>query len=191
VRKNLEALGATRVLALGNFAIYRIDRAAVVAGLTGRASATPRIDFASVEAVHHELSGWGEPTAPASIEDGPAYSEIVGMKRCRAARCATVRTLRGLDVPDAPLAPAAQLVVMADAACDQQLTLALGRPGIARLSVAGFTSEVLAGSALTTRVPASALAPGLHTVTIESVTPAPPGPRLRVVALDVIPSCAP
>jgi hypothetical protein len=111
------------------------------------------------------------------------------MKRCRAARCATVRTLRGLDVPDAPPVPAAQLVIRVDPPCDQRLTIALGRPGVARISVADFTSGPLAGTELTTRVPARALTPGLNTVTIESVTPAPPGPRLQVVAIEVAPIC--
>ena len=190
VRKNLAAAGATRVLELGNFAIYRIERAAVVERLAGT-TATPRIDFASVEALRHELSGWGDPTAPASPEDGPPRSEIIGMRRCPAGPCATVRTLRGLDVPDAPPAPAAQLVIRVDPPCDQRLTIALGRPGALRISVAGFTSGLLAGTELTTRVPARALTPGLNTVTIESATPAPPGPRLQVVAIEVVPICAP
>src|SRR6185436_6539940 len=164
-------------------------RAAVVERLTGWATATPRIDFASVEAQRHELSGWGNPKAPAGPEDGPPRSELVGMERCRAARCATVRTLRGLDVPDAPPAPAAQLVIRIDPPCDQRLTIALGRPGAARISVAGFTSGLLVGTELATRVPARALTPGLNTVTIESATPAPPGPRLQVVALEVVPLC--
>jgi hypothetical protein len=110
------------------------------------------------------------------------------MQRCRAARCATVRTLRGLDVPDAPPAPVARLVIRVDPPCDQRLTIALGRPGIARISVADFTSGTLAGTELTTRVPARALTPGLNTVTIESATPVP---RLQVVAIEVAPICAP
>lgn len=191
VRKNLAAEGATRVLELGNFAVYRIERAAVVERLARWATATPRIDFASVLALHHELCGWGDPTASGSPEDGPPRSEIIGMKRCPARPCATVRTLRGLDVPDAPPAPAAQLVIRVDPPCDQQLTITLGRPGALRISVAGFTSGLLAGTELTTRVPARALTPGLNTVTIESDTPAPPGPRLQVVALEVVPICAP
>jgi len=191
VRKNLAAVGATRVLELGNFAIYRIERAAVIERLAGWAPATPRIDFASVLALRHELSGWGAPTAPGSPEDGPPRSEITGMKRCPTGRCATVRTLRGLDVPDAPPAPAAQLVIRVDPPCDQQLTITLGRPGALRISVAGFTSGVLAGSELVTRVPARVLTPGLNTVTIESATPAPPGPRLQVVAIEIVPICTP
>jgi hypothetical protein len=102
-----------------------------------------------------------------------------------------VRTLRGLDVPGAPPAPAAQLVIRVDPPCDQRLTIELGRPGAARISVAGFTSGFLAGSELTTQVPARALTPGLNTVTIESATPAPPGARLAVVAIEVVPMCAP
>jgi hypothetical protein len=191
VRKNLMALDATRVLVLGNFAIYRVERAAVVERLAGWVTATPRIDFASIEAQHHELSGWGDASAPASPQGGPPASEIIGMRRCRSTRCATLRTRRRLDVPDAPLAPAAQLVIRVDSPCDQRLTIALGRPGTAQVSVAGFASGPLAGSELTTRVPARALAPGLNTVTIESLTPAPPGPRLRVVAIEVAPICAP
>lgn len=61
VRKNLDAVGAKRVLHLSNFDLYRIERAAVLALASQGIPVVRELDFGNLASNKHKLLGWGNP----------------------------------------------------------------------------------------------------------------------------------
>lgn len=186
VLKNLSAVNATKVLQLKNFAVYRIDRDATMALVAGEVPTVSRIDFASVNAYRHELSGW---TAPRLLEDGTFAAPIFGMERCTMKRCRTILTKFGIRMPEVMSVPAAQLMIRADPACDLRMTFTFAKPSWARFSINGLQSEPMVGTTMAFTAPASKLASGVNIVEIENMLPHALGTPLYMSAVDLAPTC--
>ncbi|HEY0987028.1 MAG TPA: hypothetical protein VGD80_08250, partial [Kofleriaceae bacterium] len=186
VLANLKAVKATKVLQLKNFAIYRIDRAPVMAILADAVPTVNRIDFASVNASRHQLSGW---TAPRQLEDGRFASPIFEMERCAQQRCRTILTKFGVRMPEVHTVPAAQLMIRADPACDLKLTFTFAKPSYARFSVNGFAAGPMIGTTMAFIAPAAHLTRGVNLVEIENMLPVALGIPLYVSSLDLTPTC--
>jgi hypothetical protein len=187
VLANVKAVAATKVLQLKNFAVYRIDRDAVMAILANAVPTVNRIDFASVNASRHQLSGW---TAARRLEDGRFASPIFDMERCTQQRCRTILTKLGLRMPEVEPVPVAQLMIRSDAACDLRLTFSFAKVSHARFSVNGFAVPPMVGTTMAFTVPASQLTSGVNIVEIENMLPIITGNPLYVSSLDLAPSCA-
>lgn len=186
VLANLKAVKATKVLQLKNFAVYRIDRATVMAILADAVPTVSRIDFGSVNAQRHELSGW---TAPRLLEDGRFASPIFEMERCAQQRCRTILTKFGVRMPEVHTVPMAQLMIRADPACDLKLTFTFAKPSYARFSVNGFAAGPMIGTSMAFIAPATHLTKGVNLVEIENMLPVVLGTPLYVSSLDLTPAC--
>jgi len=187
VVSNLKAVRATKVLQLKKFAVYRIDRAATMALIASQVPMVGRVDFASVNAARHELSGW---TAPNPLAGGAYASAIWEIERCPLARCRTTMTKFGLKVPDAQTRPMGQLIVRADPACDLRFAFRFARPSHARFSVNGFAVAPMIDTTMAFTVPRAHLAGGIAMVEIENMMPLVLGVPLLVSSLDLTPVCA-
>jgi hypothetical protein len=187
VLENLGAAGAQKVLQLKNYAVYRVERAAVVALLAEAVPVVNHIDFGSVLSLRHEILGW---RGPIVADDGTPVSTVVGMTRCPIGRCKTVLTKLGLQMKYERNIPLAQVLFRLEAVCDLQLTFKFIRPGYARFSIHGFSAGPLAGETVTFTVPAAHLAKGANIVEIENVLPRLFGAELAVSSLDLVPGCS-
>ncbi|HEU4733231.1 MAG TPA: glycosyltransferase family 39 protein [Kofleriaceae bacterium] len=186
VMKNLEAVGATQVLRLRNFAIYRTERAKVMQLLAETVPGAHHIDFTSMVSLRHELLGW-EPPSVAS--DGEAASTISGMTRCPLVRCKTVLTKIGILLPETKAVSRGELMIRVERACDLQLTVAFAGPSYARISLGEFSTAPRIGNSLTFTVPARYVTPGVNVVALEDMLPRFTGLQPRVASLDF--ACAP
>jgi hypothetical protein len=187
VVKNLKAVRATKVLQLKKFAVYRVDRAAVMALIASAIPTVNRIDFASVNAARHQLSGW---TGPTALAGGAFASPIWQTEHCPLARCKTTMTELGVRVPDARTRPMAQLIVRADPACDLGLTFRFAKPSYARFSVNGFAVAPMLDTTIAFTVPRAHLTGGIAIVEIESMLPVVLRSPLYLSSLDLTPACA-
>jgi hypothetical protein len=134
VLTNLTAVGATQVLRLSNFDVYRIDRTTLLE-LAGRSVPVVReIDFSSPGSNKHKLLGWDAPRLTA--EDQRGATRIAGRFACwdpvlhrtgelAGNACETAPTSYGLDVLQAPQLARAQLMIRVERVCDLRLTLEL------------------------------------------------------------------
>ena len=185
VLNNLKTLEATKVLQLSNFAVYRVDRATMMAILGATVPIASHIDFTSVDAWRNELLGWNGP----SVVGGAPASSIRGIQRCPEKQCKTVLTTLGLRMPRVETLQMAQVMFRVDPVCDLRITFAFATPSYARFSIHGFTTEPMNGNSLTFTVPAKYLTKGVNIMTIEQILPRRFTTPLRVSTLDLTPAC--
>lgn len=181
VLKNLAAVRAQKVLQLANYAVYRIDRATVLAILGAKVPADRHIDFGSVTSGNHTGLGWRNPML---LEDGTAVTEIRGYSRCPQARCKTVLTKLGVTIPDLRAAAAGQVLIRVDEPCTLEVRVAFAGTTWARFAMNGFASEPLAGNPIRFTVPAEHVQRGLNVIDVENMLPLATGNRLRLTTLD-------
>jgi hypothetical protein len=186
VLSNLEAVHARKVLQLKNYAVYRVDRAAIVEMVVESVPAVRRIDFASVNSGQHELSGW---TGPQRIVGGEIVSTIWDMEVCPHRRCKTKLTELGVRMPELETRSMGELMIRVDPVCDLALTFRFARPSYVRLSTAGFAAAPMIGDTMTFTVPAQHLTRGVNIVTLENMLPRVLGTPLYVSSLDLTPAC--
>lgn len=192
VLDNLNTVGATKVMSLSNFDLYRIDRAALL-GVAGRDVATvARIDFGNLTSSRHTLLGWGKPLL---TKQGIGASQIKGYSPCPLRRagnenaCKTVRTKLGLRMKVQAYAPRAQLLIRVERSCDLQLTLSYATPSYVAVSVGDFTAKPSAPSTTATfLVPQRSVNAGLVVVTLENQL-ASMARDVEVATLEIAPRC--
>jgi Dolichyl-phosphate-mannose-protein mannosyltransferase len=181
VMKNLDWLGAEKVLALDNFNLYRIDRDRVIEFLGRRVPVTSKIDFGSIESSKHKLLGWGGPAfdtdeTPTAASVG--VSTITGYFRClRGAgsgstspvpnRCKTVLTSTGIIVKGVHDAAQAKMMIRVERACDLRLTFAFARPALLGLWMNDFEAYPPAATEISLVVPRASVRSGINIITIE------------------------
>ncbi len=204
VLRSLEAVGAKRVLHLGNFDIYRIDRSTVVETAARSLPIVHRIDFASLAAVKHQLLGWGDAVTP--TETSTPSGSIAGYGRCwnpiattakpAANGCTVVEVEDGLDVLDVRGISRAELMVRVERVCDQQLTITLGTP--ARINVVFNGVTILSCGdpqwgtpTASVRVPARDVHLGLNIISLDDAQGEPKEVRPEVTSLAIEPICEP
>ena len=186
VQKNLDVLEATKVLQLGNYAVYRIDRAKVLQLLEAGVRTTTHIDFGNLASQKYEILGW---KAPALASNGTPMTAIQGFTRCPEPRCATVLTKFGIVVKHEKAVQAAQLMFRVAQVCNLQMTFTFSGKSFAGFTVNGFTATVLDATRGTFTVPAASLKPGVNVVEIENLLPRDFGSVLEVATLDLAPQC--
>lgn len=191
---NLKALRATQVLQLSNYAVYRVDRATVLAILAEKIPEVTRIDFGSLVSRRHALLGWTHPHVPEGL-DVPVTS-IGAFGRCpvpktdpRANACKTVLTKFGLKMKDEEIIPTGQLYLRVERSCDLQLDIKLAQFGWLEVAMNGFTTRPPGGRTATVTVPARAVQPGMNIVELTNLTPTFFTTWLHVSALEITPLC--
>jgi hypothetical protein len=187
VLENLEAARAKKVLQLTNYAVYRVDRATVLAILSDDVGLAKHIDFGSVVALRHEILGWNGPIV---LDDGTPASTILGIGRCLVGHCSTVMTKFGLRVKDERMIRVGQVMIRIESMCDLRLTFSFVRRSYMRFSINGFKAGPMFGDTVTFTVPAAHLAMGGNVVEIENVLPPIFGSPLAVSSVDLAPTCA-
>jgi hypothetical protein len=185
VMKNLKVVQATQVLQLKNFAIYRVDRATMMALLGDAVPTTRRIDFGSVASRRHKLLGW----SPSLPDDGKPVSVIKGMARCPTTRCKTVLTNLDLITKDVQMLPIAQVMIRVEPVCELRLTFTFATPSAVRFAINGFSTGPMIGNPMTFTVPIQHLTKGVDVVELEHMLPAVAGARLAVSSLELAPAC--
>jgi hypothetical protein len=213
VVKFLEAVGATRVLRLSNFDVYRIDRQTVLE-LVGRpVPVVRRIDFSSHASYKHKLLGWGEPKVTdeehlgASSIDGHAtcVNPVLEHRAGEAASpaCGTMLTGYGLAVLDRGFVNRAQLMIRVERACDLRLTfelasssqlwrspLKIASSSLLELSLNDFTgSQCERSNRVSFLIPQRSVREGVNVITLEKKRLGPLGPRADVLSLVIEPIC--
>ncbi len=203
VQNSLAAVGATQVLHLSNFDVYRIDRPTVLE-LLGRSIPVVReIDFSSFGSNKYKLLGWGKPRL--TIEDQLGVTSIVGHTVCPnpvveeragtppANACETLLTRSGLKVTDQRATSRAQLMIRVERACDLRLTLELVSPARLGMSINDFTTSACAAAdRVSFLVPARSVREGINLITFEKqrLDPKDPkAPKADVRALAIEPVC--
>jgi hypothetical protein len=186
VRKNLKAVKATTVLQLSNYAVFRVERATVMAILADAVPTVSHIDFASATSLRHELLGWGYPDL---LEDGTPANIAVGLERCPVKHCKTVMTTLGVEVPSAATLSMGQVMIRVDPVCDLRLTFTFAKPSSARFSINTFSAVPTIGNPVTFTVPAKHLTKGVNILEVQVMLPRAFGFRLRASSLDLEPAC--
>lgn len=202
VLRTLEVLGAVRVLELGNFDIYRIDRSTALDAVARSLPVVTSIDFETIEVIRYQLLGWGDPMQPAEPRATP--SSITGHGRCRnpfaASRkpepngCMVVETANGLDVLDVGGVSEAELMVRIERVCDQRLTITLAAP--ARIDVAFNGAVVLAcedpqwgATSLSMRIPRKHVHPGPNIIRLDDQQDESKTFRPQIKSVAIEPIC--
>jgi hypothetical protein len=191
VKENLDAVPATKVLDLETFALYRVDRANLLAHLGNDVPVTTRIDFGQREAARHLLLGWNVPRLLPSVQ--VAVATVAGFARCEAVRssprgnsCKTFVTPSGLRTHAAE-AVTGQLMIRVERACDLGLTFSFATPSYMQFTINGFSSTPAAGSTMSFSVPAANLTPGINVIEVTSRLPwwIP----VHLARVDLAPAC--
>ncbi len=165
IMANLEALGAQQALRLGNYSIYRIDRA-TVQKLLESGVRTTRLDFGNLASQKYVGLGWGGPTLSTT---GEPMTPITGYTRCPIERCATKLTKYGIVVKHETFVNLGELMLRVDRVCDHRLTFAFTTPSFVRVSINGFSGSMLGGKSGTVTVPASSLRAGVNVLEVENL----------------------
>lgn len=204
VLRTLEAVGAKRVLQLGNFDVYRIDRATAFEVAGKSVPVVKQIDFTSLAALRHQLLGWGDPVEPGAPGTTPA--SIAGYARCwnpiavttqpAPNGCTMVETPSGLDVLDVRGVSRADLMVRVERACDQQLTVTLAAPArvdilVNGVPVLGCGDPQWGTITASVRVPQRAVHAGVNTITFSDAQSDPKTVRPELRTLVIEPRCEP
>jgi hypothetical protein len=195
VMANLDALGATRIMQLSNFELYRIDRATMLERVLARVPAARSIDLGGPAAEQHKLLGWGDPEWMEERQAG--VSRIYGHLVCAhapAGRCRTLMTKEGTQIADTRLAPRAQLMLRLERSCDAALRLRYETPGMLALSAGSFElRQREPASELAVVIPKASIAAGVTVVTLEDLGPMGqlarlglPAPRSAAVAISQV-----
>lgn len=202
VMKNLDAVRAAKVLQLGNYAVYRVDRQTVLDLAAEKIPVVGKIDFGSLTSRRHVLLGWSWPHLPPKAET--PVTSIVGFHRCpapptpeRSNACKTVLTKFGLKMKEEQHIPTGQLYVRLERSCDLEVTIALGVEGEVRLAMNGFTAEAGRGRTATVVVPAHAVKAGMNLIELTNLSPQAPGAatannldaQLHVASMELAPRC--
>jgi hypothetical protein len=200
VLANLEAVHAKVVLHLGNFDVYRIERAAVIEAAGADIPVVSRIDFGSFASGKHLLLGWGEPWL---MPEGRAVTSVDGFAPCAnpvsdhrpgepaSNACETVMTARGLKTLDDATADRAQLVIRADRSCDLKVTFEFGAPALVAVSINDFTtSQCEPGMQMSFVVPQRSVHAGINVVGVEKLY-RPKNNRADISSMTIEPQCAP
>ena len=193
VLANLDAVHATKVLELGNYAVYRIDRSSILALLAERALNISHLEFGALVSERNELLGWSAPMLLAP-EDVPV-SSIERFERCPLPRsapgnaCKTVLTKLGVEVKHAETAQLGQLMLRIDQVCDLKLTFRFASTTYARFTLGGFTAAMAPGRVATFVVPAASVRRGGNLLEVENLIPRDFGTAIYVATLDVAPLC--
>lgn len=201
VMSTLQAVGATRVLHLTNFDVYRIDRATALATALRSLQVVQRIEFESPRALKHELLGWGDPLPRG--ESQTTSSSIAGYATCRNPiatsgpnRCPVVETPQGLDLLDVRGISRAELVVRVEQLCDQQLTITLEAP--ARIDVAFNGATVLTcgdpqwgAVSVSMRIAQRDVRQGLNIISLDDAQLEPKTFRPQIKSVELEPICEP
>jgi hypothetical protein len=171
VMRNLDAVGATKVLTLTNYSVYRVDRAALIAQLGKELLATNRIEADQPAATRHLLLGWNPPHVLSAEQI--AVTSIEGFERCQAAHgsCKTINTTSGIQTELSQPVFAAQLMIRVDRVCDLRLTFSFATYSYARFSINGFSVTPAGGRTATFTVPAANLTAGINVIEIEPLLP--------------------
>jgi hypothetical protein len=191
VKKNLAAARAQKVLELTNYAVWRIDRATVMALLGEPVPITDHIDFGSLGAKKHLLVGWGAPDVVPGEQI--AAVSIEGFERCLAERkprgnaCKTVLDKFGLQTKHIANVPTGLLMIRAERACDLRLTFTFATPSYVRFSVNGFSTTMAPSRTAAFTVPAANVTPGINVVELASQLPL--GYPVHLATLDLAPAC--
>jgi hypothetical protein len=201
--RTLIELGATRMLQLDTFDIYRIDRSAVLETAAKSLPVVQRIDFDRLETLSHQLLGWGdlvdatEPRAvPSSIVGyGQCHNPIAATTTPAPSGCTVEQGAKGLYFVDAGRALRADLLVRVERACDQQVTVTLAAPAL--LDIA-FNDVVMLScgdsqwgtSLATVRVPRQHVHPGLNIISLDDVQKWPQKVRPEIRSVVIEPVCA-
>jgi hypothetical protein len=186
VLQNLKAVQAKKVLQLKNYAVYRVDRATMMAIFSDAVPTANHIDFGSLVSFRHEILGW---RAPSVLADGVPASTVLGMQRCPVERCKTVLTKLGLMTPTVETLSIGQVMIRVDPVCDLRMTFTFENPSYARFSINGFSTGPMIGNPVTFTVPVQHLRQGVNVVELENLWPRAFGVRLRVASLDLAPAC--
>lgn len=181
VLDNLAAVHAKLMLQLGNYAVYRVDRATVAELLASQVPTTNHIDFGSLSAKRHLLMGFGDPHL-LPPEQAPVTT-ITGFERCQEAKCKTVLTKFGLETKHTSRIPGGQLMLRVDRVCDLRLTFRFATTSYVRFRVGDFVTTMNAGTVATFTIPASSLKQGINVVELESLLPA--SVRTHLETLDI------
>ena len=191
VIRNLEAMRAEKVLQLSNYAVYRVDRDTVMRALSSAVPVVHHIDFGALSSQRHIILGWGEPRMR---PDGTAVRTMEGFTRCPnrqptgdSNRCKTVLTNLGLRMKREETVDVGQLMLRFERSCDTTLALRIANPGVATLSINGFTSKPAAGPTARFEVPAARIVQGLNVLEIENAIAFTP--PLQLASLDIEQRC--
>lgn len=199
VMKNLAAIHAEKVLHLGNFDLYRIDRTALMERARDQVPVVAAIDLGSLNATRHKLLGWSKPRlAP---DEAVGVSRILGYRPCqhpvapgdggapRPNACKTVLTNLGVTVKDAPVVVAAQLMIRVERSCELRLTATFAAPALVALSMNGVRAvPAVPVTQAALVVPEAAVHPGINVLTLENLVGALALPAdVSGVAID--PAC--
>jgi hypothetical protein len=193
IKANLEAIHAKRVVHLGNFDVYRIDRSAMIAAAEAQVPVVHDIDFGSYASAKFKLVGWGDPRI--DPDTGFGVSPLDGFGPCPNPTptsepgingCETMPAKLGVRVMDGAWGDRAQVMIRLDRACDTKLTLELAAPSLLRVSMNDFTSPDCAPSSkLTVVVPARSVHPGVNVVTLTKLsTKKEMKPSVRSLTID-------
>ncbi len=202
VMENLEAVRATKVLDLSNYAVYRVDRQTVLDLMAAKIPVVTQIDFGSLTSRRHVLMGWSWPHVLPKV-DTPVTS-IGGFYRCpmpptpeRSNACKTILTKFGLKLKEEQHTPTGQVYVRVERSCELQIKVTLGREGEFELAMNGFTARPPKGLTATVTVPAHAVKAGMNIVELTNRSPratADASPKdldaqLHVASMELAPMC--
>lgn len=202
VMENLEAVRATKVLDLSNYAVYRVDRQTVLDLMAAKIPVVTQIDFGSLTSRRHVLMGWSWPHVLPKV-DTPVTS-IGGFYRCpmpptpeRSNACKTILTKFGLKLKEEQHTPTGQVYVRVERSCELRIEVTLGREGEFELAMNGFTARPPKGLTATVTVPAHAVKAGMNIVELTNRSPratADASPKdldaqLHVASMELAPMC--
>ena len=191
---NLERVHAEKVLQLSNYAVYRSDRATVMALLAAEVPTVDHIDFGSLTAKRHEIQGWA--SGPRVVEGTSlAATAIEGYWSCPEPRgprgnvCKTKLTKTGVEVKNERPRQVAQLMIRVAPVCDLRMTFSLVGRSAVRYSINGFTAVPPPGASVSFVIPVAKLVQGINVVELENMAPQESGTTVYVSSLDLAPTC--
>ncbi|HEY5934379.1 MAG TPA: glycosyltransferase family 39 protein [Kofleriaceae bacterium] len=195
VQANLKAVRATKVLALNNYSVYRVDRATVLGILAERIPVVTHIDFKSLTSHRHVIMGWSNPYLMKDTRI--PVTSIGGFGRCPVAKtdpkanaCKTILTKFGLKMKYEEIIPTGQLHVRLERSCDLQLTIQLALPGAMRIEMNGFTATPPPGFVAAVTVPARSVKPGMNIIELRNLFPMEMQTWLHLSAMELTQSCS-
>lgn len=198
LRTNLEAVYAKRVLRLGNFEIYRVDRATMVEEAGKLVLSSRVIDFGNTGSTRNKLLGWNDPKFSPS---GIGYSPLDGFAPCPSPQpaptagipssnaCETVSTSKGTEVLDGERGTRGELMIRVERVCDLRITIDLLGPTLLGVTMNDFAAlQRDMSNRFTTVVPARSVHRGINLMTLSRRSPRP-DLKADVVSVTIDPEC--
>lgn len=199
VLANLEAAGAIKVLDLGAFDVYRIDRSKILETFASQVPVVRTIDLSSVSSYRHRLLGWSEPRLTEDDRRGVAY--IDGYFPCpnpapatapgapKGNACKTLKTREGIAMMDQARSATAQLMIRVERACDLRLTVELGWSSLVDLSMNDYSEgQCVPANKVTFMVPRRSVRAGVNTLTLARRF-TPDHERVEITSITIDPIC--